>query len=108
MDGTYYKQELFCGSGNIFSDLGLPNANKEHLRAVLAAEIGKALTAEGWGVREAARKTGVAAADFSRIRNANLERFTIDRLLTILDRLHREVTVNVAVDRRNPCAPPLR
>ena len=47
--------ELVRGSGNVFADLGLPNPELEQLRASLAAEIGKSLTAEGWGVREAAR-----------------------------------------------------
>jgi hypothetical protein len=32
-------------------------------------------------------RTGIAAADFSRIRNADLARFTIDRLMSILNRL---------------------
>jgi predicted XRE-type DNA-binding protein len=41
--------------------------------------------------------TGVAAADFSRIRQARLKGFTIDRLMTILDRLNRKVQVSVAV-----------
>ena len=41
--------------------------------------------------------TGIAAADFSRIRNANLGRFTIDRLMTVLGRLDRRVDVNVKV-----------
>jgi predicted XRE-type DNA-binding protein len=35
-------------------------------------------------VKKAKEITGIAAADFSRIRRANLERFTVDRLMTIL------------------------
>ena len=49
--------EIVRGSGNVFADLGLPNPELEQLRASLAAEIGKTLTSEGWGVREAARRT---------------------------------------------------
>jgi predicted XRE-type DNA-binding protein len=48
-------------------------------------------------VREAEGLTGIAAADFSRIRRANLGRFTIDRLMTILNRLNRQVEVTVVV-----------
>ena len=92
--------ELVRGSGNVFSDLGFSNPELEHLRAILAAEIGKALTAEGWGVREAARRTGVAASEFSRIRNANLARFTIDCLMMILRRFNRNVHVSVSVTPR--------
>ena len=39
--------------------------------------------------------TGVAAADLSRIRNADLGRFTIDRLVRVLNTLDRRVTVKV-------------
>jgi predicted XRE-type DNA-binding protein len=92
--------ELVRGSGNVFADLGLPNPELEQLRSSLAAEIGKSLTAEGWGVREAARRTGIAASEFSRIRNASLGRFTVDRLMTILGRLNCDVQVSVTVGSR--------
>ena len=89
--------ELVRGSGNVCAELGLPNAKLEQLRAILAAEIGNTLVAKNWGVREAERQTGVPAADFSRIRNANLSRFTVDRLMIILDKLGRDVEVGVRV-----------
>ncbi|TXG84802.1 MAG: XRE family transcriptional regulator [Sphingomonadales bacterium] len=94
--------ELVRGSGNVFADLGLPNAELEQFRAILAAEIGKTLAADKLTVRAAEKLTGVAAADFSRIRQARLKSFTIDRLMTILDRLNRKVQVSVAVYPRDP------
>jgi len=42
-------------------------------------------------VRADHEMTGIAAADFSRIRNANLGRFTIDRLMAILAGLGRRL-----------------
>jgi predicted XRE-type DNA-binding protein len=92
--------ELVRGSGNVFIDLGLPDPEREQLRAILAAEIGKTLTAEKLTVRAAEKITGIAAADFSRIRGAKLSGFTIDRLMTILDRLDREVDVSVTFRAR--------
>ncbi len=94
--------ELVRGSGNVFVDLGLPDAELEQFRAILAAEIGKTLAADKLTVRAAEKITGVAAADFSRIRQARLKSFTIDRLMTILDRLNRKVQVSVAVYPRDP------
>ena len=44
--------------------------------------------------------TGMAAADFSRIRKAKLDRFTIDRLMTILASLGLDVEVTVRVQPR--------
>ena len=89
--------ELVRGSGNVFRDLDHPNADAEQLRAILAAEIIHVLDERGLTVRQAGSLTGIAAADFSRIRNANLSRFTIDRLMTILNRLNRKVEVTVTV-----------
>ena len=56
-------------------------------KAILAAEIIKALDREGLSVRAAHGRTGIAAADISRIRNTDLGRFTVDRLMTIINRL---------------------
>jgi predicted XRE-type DNA-binding protein len=89
--------ELVRGSGNVFRDVGHPHADAEQLRAILAAEIIRALDEQELSVRQAAGLTGIAAADFSRIRRARLSRFTIDRLITILNRLNRKVEVEVTV-----------
>ena len=89
--------ELVRGSGNLFADFAAPDAGLRQLRALLAAEIVKALDAERLTVRDAAARTGIAAADFSRIRQVRLERFTVDRLMRILDRLGRDVRVKISV-----------
>ena len=91
--------ELVRGSGNTFRDLGHKNADCEQVKAILAAEIIKCLDREGLTVRGAHSRTGVAAADFSRIRNADLSRFTVDRLMSILNRLGSRVEVKIKVRR---------
>jgi predicted XRE-type DNA-binding protein len=94
------KVEIVEGSGNIFRDLGRPDAELQQLKALLAAEIVRALDEGQLTVRKAESLTGIAAADFSRLRNANLGRFTVDRLMTILARLGRDFDVAVTVRRR--------
>jgi predicted XRE-type DNA-binding protein len=93
------KLEVVRGSGNVFRDFGHENADLEQLRAILAAEIIKTLDREGLSVRGAHGRTGIAAADFSRIRNADLGRFTVDRLMSIINRLGSRVDVRVRVRR---------
>ncbi len=92
--------EIVRGSGNVFRDFGRPNADLEQLRCALAARIIGVLAARGLSVRKAQEITGIAASDFSRIRRANLGRFTIDRLMTILARLDQRVQVRVTVRSR--------
>lgn len=100
--------ELVRGSGNVYADLGIAEPEQRQLRAILAAEIIKTLAADKLTVRAAEKITGIAAADFSRIRQARLKSFTIDRLMTILDRLNREVRVEVSVSQRLPVGQAVR
>jgi predicted XRE-type DNA-binding protein len=93
------KLEVVRGSGNVFRDLGHKNADAEQFKAILAAEIIKALDRDGLSMRAAHDRTGIAAADFSRIRNADLGRFTLDRLMSTLNRLGSRVEVKVRVRR---------
>jgi phage-related protein/predicted XRE-type DNA-binding protein len=94
------KLEVARGSGNVFRDLGHENADAEQFKAILAAEIIKALDRDGLTVRAAHSRTGIAAADFSRIRNADLGRFTLHRLMAILNRLGSRIEIKVRVRRQ--------
>ena len=91
------KLEVVRGSGNVFADVGLANADVEQAKVLLASEIINILDQEALSVREAGCLTGVPYTDFSRIRNVDLDRFTIDRLMKILGRFDRRVDVQVAV-----------
>lgn len=94
--------EAVRGTGNVFRDLRRESPDVGQFKAILAAEIIKALDGEGLSVRGAQRRTGIAAADFSRIRNANLGRFTVDRLMIIINRLGSRVEVKVKARRNEP------
>lgn len=89
--------QLKRGSGNVFRDLGRKSADVEQFKAILAAEIIKTLGRQRLSVRAAQVRTGIAAADFSRIRNADLGRFTVDRLMSIINRLGSRVEVTIKV-----------
>jgi predicted XRE-type DNA-binding protein len=93
--------ELIRGSGNVFRDFGHPNAELEQTRAILAAQIIGVLDDRKLTLRAAQEATGVAASEFSRIRSVKLERFTIDRMITILGKLGQEVEVSVKVRPRD-------
>ena len=88
--------EVIKGSGNVFRDLGMEDADLRQLKTLLAAEIIKTLDEHELTVREAAIRTGFAAADFSRLRNVKLDRFTVDRLMTMLNKLGQEVKVQLS------------
>ena len=89
---------LVEGSGNVFRDFEDPLADLKQAKAILAARIITALDDRGLSVRKAASLTGFAAADFSRVRNADLGRFTVDRLMKMLASLDRRVRVTLRVE----------
>lgn len=90
--------ELVEGSGNVFRDLGDPDADLKQAKAILAARIIAVLDTRGLSVRRAGALTCFAASDFSRIRNADLGRFTLDRLMKMLAALDSELRVTLQVD----------
>jgi predicted XRE-type DNA-binding protein len=95
--------DLVRGSGNVFRDLGHKGADVEQTKALLAAEIVGVLDDQKLSTRKAAALSGIDHSEFARIRNAKLDRFTIDRLVTILNRLGQQVDVDVSV---RPASPP--
>lgn len=92
--------ELVRGSGNVFRDFGYPDADIQQTKALLATRIIGILDDEGLSTRKAQERTGINHADFARIRNAKLDRFTIDRLMTVLNKLGQQVEVQISVHPR--------
>jgi predicted XRE-type DNA-binding protein len=89
------KIEVVRGSGNVFHDFGHEDGDVQQLKAILAAQILKMLDRQRLTVRAAHDRTGIAAADFSRIRNADLGRFTVDRLVSIINRLGSRIEIRI-------------
>ena len=89
------KIEVVRGSDNPFRDAGLPNPELENARAVLAAEIISILNKQNLSKRKASAITGIDPADITRIRNADLKGFSIDRMIKILESLNHRVELRV-------------
>lgn len=91
--------ELIRGSGNIYRDFDMPDADVRQLKAILAAEIIKTLDKKGLSVRKAQSLTGIDAGDFSRVRNADFRRISVERLMTMINGLGSRVEVAVTLRR---------
>lgn len=91
------KLEVVHGSGNIFRDFNDPKADVEQLKCILAAKIIGILEDRKLSLRKAENVTGVKASEFSHIRNVKLGRFTVDRLISILNKFGQQVDVKVKV-----------
>jgi predicted XRE-type DNA-binding protein len=93
------EPETIRGSGNIYRDFNLPNADVRQLKAILAAAIIKTLDRRGLSARIAQRLTGIDAGDFSRVRNADFRRISVERLMVMINRLGSRVDVKVKIRR---------
>lgn len=87
--------EVMRGSGNVFADFGDADAEAKKMKAVIASEIIFTLNERHLSAREGAKIAKIDAADIQRIRNADLSRFTIDRLVRVAYRLGRRVEMSV-------------
>lgn len=84
------------GSGNVFADLGLPNADELYLRASLGTEIVKIIRKKGYSQKETAKILGVKQPEVSALLNAKFQRFSQEKLISFLNKLDYKVTVRVA------------
>ena len=91
--------ELTRGSGNIYRDFNVVDADVRQLKAILAAEIIKTLDKGELSVRKAQGLTGIDAGDFSRVRNADFRRISVERLMAMINGLGSRVEVKVKVRR---------
>jgi len=91
--------ELERGSGNVYRDFGRPKG-LEQARAIIAAKIIGILDERKLSTRDAEKLTGVSHSEFSRIRNTQLRRFTLDRMIALLGKLDEDVEVNVTFTPR--------
>ena len=89
------SENMRIGSGNVFADLGLPQAEERLAKAELARAIGKAIEARGLTQREAAELLGVDQPKVSQVLNGRLNGFSTERLLRFLTSLGRDVEIRV-------------
>ncbi len=84
------------GSGNVFADLHLKDADQLLARAQIGYHVFKILKEVKLKQREIAEILGIAQPDVSHLMNGHFSRFTTDKLLDFLKRLNRKVTIEVS------------
>ncbi len=84
------------GSGNVFADLGVDAPNEMLAKAKLASAILDIIEHRKLTQHQAAKILGTDQAYISKLkRGSELRRFTLDRLVTWLTKLDRNVTLIV-------------
>lgn len=89
------KQDYFVGSGNVFADLGLPNADELLAKAKLAIRITEILRQRRLTQVEAAEVLGVDQPKVSALIRGRIAGFSIERLLRFLLLLGADVAITI-------------
>lgn len=87
------------GSGNVFADLGLPDADDLMAKATLALHIRRTIEARKLTQVQAAALLGLDQPKVSSIVNGRLDGFSTDRLMRFLNDLGCDVTITVSTPR---------
>ena len=80
-------------SGNVFADLGFPNAEEELFKADLVRQIIRAMQRRGLTQARTAKILGVSQSNISHLVHGHYEDFSIDRLLRFLAGLGVDVEI---------------
>ena len=97
---TKRKIEFEEGSGNVFADLGLDDADELYARAQIAFGVFKILESKNLKQREIAELLRIPQPEVSHLMNGRFSRFTTDKLLDFLKRLDRKVTIKIGPHKR--------
>ncbi len=87
------------GSGNVFADLGYPDADAHLLKAELVARIDGIIRQRGLKQAEAARLLGLSQPDVSRLLRGSFREYSMERLLRLLTVLGRDVEIVIRQSR---------
>jgi predicted XRE-type DNA-binding protein len=87
--------EVHRSSGNVFADLGLPDADKLKIKSGLVIEIRKAMRRLGLTQQEAARRMGITQPKVSDMMRGDFSNLSERKLMDCLNRLGYDIEIKV-------------
>ena len=95
-DSGQADMEHEIGSGNVFADLGLEDADELFARAKIGFHVYQLLQDRKLKQREIVALLGIKQPEVSHLMNGHFNRFTTDKLLDFLKRLDLKVTIQIS------------
>lgn len=89
------KAKFESGSGNVFEDLGLPDAKELFIKSSIAIAIHREIKARGLKQREAAALMGIPQPHVSHILHGRLDGFSIERLIRLLNTMELDFEFSI-------------
>jgi predicted XRE-type DNA-binding protein len=98
------KQEAITvttSSGNVFTDIGLPNADQELLKAQLTLEIYRIIKSRNLTQTDAGKILGIKQPHVSLLMRNRSGTFSAERLMSFLASLGRDVEIRIKRTRKS-------
>lgn len=89
------KTRIESGTGNIFSDLGLPDAGTHFLKAQIVSEIYRLANERKLTQAQAGKRMGISQPEVSRMFKGNFREYAVDRLMGFLTTFDRDIEIVV-------------
>jgi predicted XRE-type DNA-binding protein len=93
------KQPVTRGTGNVFADLGFPDAAERQAKLRLAYGLNQELEVRKLSQADAAKVLGLTQPKVSALRHYKLAGFSVERLMNLLTAMDHDVEI---VIRRKP------
>ena len=87
------------GSGNVFADLDLPEADVRLLKAELVSRLDVIVRQRSMMQHDAARALGLSESEVSRLLRGDFDEYSLERLLRLLTRLGRDIDIVIRSPR---------
>ena len=87
------RPEVVPSSGNVFADLGIPNAQEKQTKVRLAVAINQIIQGRKLSQMAAARRLKVNQPKVSALSNYLLDGFSVERLMNLVTALDRDVDI---------------
>ena len=91
--------EIEEGSGNVYTDLDIPDADEMLVKAQLATKIGEIIKGRAWTQQEAAEVLGMTQPKLSKMLRGQFRGVSEAKMLECLARLGRQVQIVVGPAR---------
>lgn len=94
------REKIETGSGNIFTDLGLPDAEEMLLKSNIVIELRRLITQRKLTQTAAAKLLGVSQADLSKILRGRFRGYSEAKLMRMLTVFDQDVEITTRPHRR--------
>ncbi len=89
-------EEYTIGSGNIFKDLGAPNAEEKLAKVKLASIINKIIEQRDLSQQRSVRVLGITPNEASALKNGRLKEFSLEQLFSFLSSLDQRIDITIS------------